>query len=167
MQAVQTLSRLNRNLPGKDSPFVLDSVNKAEDIYKAFKPYFDVADLEKTSDPAVLNRLKHELDQAQVYHWREVSAFARVFYRAPERQAPADHARMEKQLQPAIDRFAALAEDQARQEFVDRLRGFVRAYAFLSQIIPYADAELEMLYSFGRFLLPHLHLGGDAGEAFG
>jgi type I restriction enzyme R subunit len=49
-----------------------------------------------------------------------------------------------------------LADDQARQEFVDRLRGFVRAYAFLSQIIPYADPELEMLYSFGRFLLPHL-----------
>ncbi len=159
VQAVQTLSRLNRNLPGKDAQFVLDFVNKAEDIFKAFKPYFDVAHLEETSDPALLNRLKHELDQTQVYHWREVEAFARVFYRAPERQAPADHAAMEKQLQPAVDRFRELPDDEARQAFLDRLRGFVRAYAFLSQIIPYADQELEMLYSFGRFLLPHLHVG--------
>ncbi len=38
VQAVQTLSRLNRKIPGKENPFVLDFVNEADDIYKAFKP---------------------------------------------------------------------------------------------------------------------------------
>ena len=33
VQAVQTLSRLNRMIPGKDAPFVLDFVNDAENIY--------------------------------------------------------------------------------------------------------------------------------------
>ena len=45
MQAVQTLSRLNRMIPGKDAPFVLDFVNDAENIFRAFKPYYDKTDL--------------------------------------------------------------------------------------------------------------------------
>jgi hypothetical protein len=67
VQAVQTLSRLNRMIPGKDAPFVLDFVNEAEDIFRAFKPYFDKTELEEVSDPGALEALKHELDQVQVY----------------------------------------------------------------------------------------------------
>ncbi len=121
---MQTLSRLNRNLLGKDAPFVLNFVNETDDIYKAFKPYLDVADLEQASDLAILNRLKHELDQAPVYHRQEVEAFARVFYRAPERQAPADHAAMEKQLRSAVDRFGEPPDDETRQAFAGLALGF-------------------------------------------
>src|SRR5450756_3255036 len=67
VQADQTLSRLNRMIPGKDAPFVLDFVNEAQDIYAAFKPYYDRTSLQEVSDPAQLEALKHELDQAQVY----------------------------------------------------------------------------------------------------
>ena len=162
VQAVQTLSRLNRMIPGKDNPFVLDFVNDPEDIYSAFKPYYDATSLQETSDPNKLEILKHELDQAQVYHWSEVEAFAHIFYRAPEQQKPADHAQMQKHLQPSVDRFVALDEEK-RKEFREKLSGYVRVYAFLSQIIPYTDAELEMLYSFGRFLLPHLPTDRDSG----
>jgi len=158
VQAVQTLSRLNRTAPGKEEPFVLDFVNEAEDIYKAFKPYFDTTSLQESSDPQQLEALKYELDQSQVYHWSEVEAFARIFYRAPERQNPADHAHMQRHLQPAVDRFKAIEDEEKRNEFREKLSGYVRVYAFLSQIIPYADPELEMLYSYGRFLLPHLPL---------
>jgi type I restriction enzyme, R subunit len=161
VQAVQTLSRLNRMIPGKDSPFVLDFVNDADDIFRAFKPYYDKTELAETSDPADLEKLKHELDQAQVYHWSEVEAFAQVFYKPLERQTPADHAHMQRHLQPAVDRFKALEED-ARIEWRTKLVGYVRLYSFLSQIVPYADRDLEMLYSYGRFLLPHLPLGKDA-----
>lgn len=156
VQAVQTLSRLNRFAPGKDAPFVLDFVNEAEDIYSAFKPYFNTTSLQDSSDPQQLEQLKHELDQAQVYHWSEVEAFARIFYKPSEKQGPADHAHMQQHLQPAVDRFKAIDDDEVRNEFRDKLGGYVRVYAFLSQIIPYADQDLEMLYSYGRFLLPHL-----------
>ena len=156
VQAVQTLSRLNRMIPGKDAPFVLDFVNEAEDIFRAFKPYYDKTELAETSDPARLEALKHELDQAQVYHWSEVEAFARIFYKPAARQGPVDHAHMQRHLQPAVDRFKAIAEEDERKDFRDKLAAYVRVYAFLSQIIPYADPDLEMLYSFGRFLLPHL-----------
>ncbi|MBI4914918.1 MAG: type I restriction endonuclease subunit R [Acidobacteria bacterium] len=156
VQAVQTLSRLNRKIPGKDAPFVLDFVNDEENIYRAFKPYYDRTELREPSDPGRLEELKHALDQEQAYHWSEVEAFAKVFYKPIAQQVPSDHAQMQRALQPAVDRFKGLYDDGARQDFRDRLSGYVKAYAFLSQILPYADPELEMLYSFGRFLLPHL-----------
>jgi type I restriction enzyme, R subunit len=163
VQAVQTLSRLNRMIPGKDAPFVLDFVNDAESIYDAFKPYYDATGLQEASDPSQLEALKHELDQAQVYYWSEVEAFAQIFYKPVDQQNPSDHAQMQRHLQPAVDRFRALADDEKRQAVRDRVGAYVRIYAFLSQIIPYADPELEMLYSFARFLLPHLPLAQDPG----
>lgn len=161
VQAVQTLSRLNRKIAGKDEPFVLDFINKPDDIYAAFKPYFDSTSLQESARPEMLPSMKHELDQCQIYHWSEVEAFARIFYRQPDRQNPADHAHMQRHLQPAVDRFKAIEDDAARTSFRDKLGGYVRMYSFLSQILPYADADLEMLYSYGRFLLPHLPLDRD------
>ncbi|HEY2383078.1 MAG TPA: type I restriction endonuclease [Terriglobia bacterium] len=96
VQAVQTLSRLNRMIPGKDAPFVLDFVNDAENIFRAFKPYYDKTELAETTDPSMLDSLKHELDEAQVYHWSEVEAFAQVFYKPIERQGTSDHAHMQR-----------------------------------------------------------------------
>jgi type I restriction enzyme, R subunit len=162
VQAVQTLSRLNRMIPGKDAPFVLDFVNEAQDIFRAFKPYYDKTNIQHASDPSQLERLKHELDQAQVYHWSEVEAFAQVFYKPPERQSPSDHAQMQRHLQPAVDRFRGINDTAKQQAFWDRLSGYVKMYAFLSQIIPYGDPELEMMYSYGRSLLPHLPLDREA-----
>ena len=156
VQAVQTLSRLNRTTPGKESPFVLDFVNKAEDILQAFKPYYDKTELAEASDPSKLETLKHELDGAQVYHWSEVEAFARVFYKPNERQSSGDHAHIQRHLQPAVDRFKAITEENEREGFRDKLSGYVRMYAYLSQIAPYTDQDQEMLYSYGRLLQPHL-----------
>lgn len=158
VQAVQTLSRLNRMASGKEDPFVLDFVNEADDIYKAFKPYYDATSLQETSEPGQLEQLKHDLDQFQVYHWAEVEAFCQIFYRNPDRQTPSDHARMQKHLQPAVDRFQSMEDEKERGAFRDKLGGYVKVYAFLSQIMPWSDPELEMLYSYGRMLLPHLPL---------
>ena len=162
VQAVQTLSRLNRRIAGKDAPFVLDFVNKPDEIYAAFKPYFDSTSLQESANPDMLPGIKHELDQLQVYHWIEVEAFARIFYRQPDRQNPADHAHMQRHLQPAVDRFKAMESDEAQSAFRDKLGGYVRMYSFLSQILPYTDPDLEMLYSYGRLLLPHLPLSRDS-----
>jgi type I restriction enzyme, R subunit len=158
VQAVQTLSRLNRMVPGKETPFVLDFVNEAEDIYKAFKPYYDTTSLQEISDPQQLEVIKHELDSQQVYHWSEVEAFAKIFYKPKSQHANSDHAQIEKHLQPSVDRFKGLPDDKVRIEFKDKLGGFVRVYSFLAQIMPYVDPALEMLYSFGRLLLPKLFI---------
>lgn len=140
---------------------MLDFVNDTVDIYRAFKPYYDKTEIAQVSDPSKLETLKYELDQAQVYHWSEVEAFAQVFYKPRVRQGPADHAHMQRYLQPAVDRFKAIQDESKRVEFREKLAAYVRVYLFLSQIIPYADPDLEMLYSYGRFLLPHLPTGRD------
>ena len=160
VQAVQTLSRLNRVAAGKAAPFVLDFVNDPEDIREAFAPYYDQTELLAASDPHQLEALKHELEGMQVYHQGEVEAFARIFYLPAGRQPPDAHARLEGFLQPAADRFRALEPDD-REAFADRLDAFVKLYAFLSQIIPYTDNDLERLASFGRALLPHLRADRD------
>ena len=159
VQAVQTLSRLNRTLPGKDAPFVLDFVNTAEDVFRAFRPYYDRTETDGVSDPMKLEALKHALDREQVYHWSEVEAFARVFYKPADRQGAADHADMQRHLHPAVDRFGRIEDEDRREKFRERLSAFVKTYAYLSQIVPYTDSELEMLYGFGRLLLPHLPTG--------
>jgi type I restriction enzyme R subunit len=126
----------------------------------AFKPYYDATMLEEVSDPGHIEKIKHELDAMQVYHWSEVEAFAQIFYTPIYKQNPSDHARMEKHVQPAVDRYKALDEAQ-QTAFYEKLTAYVRFYSFISQIIPYADKELEMLYSFGRALIPHLEDDDD------
>lgn len=157
VQAVQTLSRLNRTSAGKEPPFVLDFVNEADDIYKAFKPYYNVTTLEKAADPNLLEILKHDLNAFQVYLWSEVVGFCHIFYLPQYKQNPSDHARMEKMVAPAVDRFKTL-DDEKKEFFYDKITAFVSFYSFVSQIIPYSDPELEMLYSYGRYLVPHLDL---------
>lgn len=160
VQAVQTLSRLNRTYPGKEAPFVLDFVNDPDEVYAAFKPYYDATSLQNVSEPEQLETLKYEIDEMQVYHWSEVEAFASIFYKPQVQHGVADHAHMEKCLRPAVDRFKALEDDEG-QTFRDKLGGYVHLYTFLSQIMPWTDPDLEKLYSFGRFLLPHLPAGSD------
>ena len=63
IQAVQTLSRLNRVIPGKGTPFVLEFVNDPEDIRQASAPYYDATQPRQPTDPYQLDRLKHELDE--------------------------------------------------------------------------------------------------------
>lgn len=134
MQAVQTLSRLNRTAPGKVPPFVLDFVNNPDDIRTAFAPYYDSTQLLRASDPYRLEKLKHELDNMQIYHNAEVEALARIFYLPPTDRHPDSHACMEAQLQPAFDRFSKLS-DEKQTAFRHSLAAFVNLYAFLSQII--------------------------------
>jgi type I restriction enzyme, R subunit len=161
VQAVQTLSRLNRTAPGKEEAFILDFVNEPQEIHDAFKPYYDTTLLADTSDPQQMEMLKHELDQTQVYHWSEVEAFAKIFYKPVKQQAASDHAEMERCLQPASDRFRAIEDPEDQKSFRDKLGGFVRLYAFLGQIIPYGDPELEMFFTFAKLLVRKLHVGNE------
>jgi type I restriction enzyme R subunit len=155
VQAVQALSRLNRTHPGKTDTFVLDFVNSAEEIQAAFQPYYEQTTLAESAEPHQLYELQAKLDAMQVYHVSEVEAFARVFYKPKEKQSSADQALLYRHCGPAVDRFGAL-EPERQEEFREMLGAYVRLYAFLSQITPWQDADLEKRYTFGRFLLTRL-----------
>ncbi|MDD3354202.1 DEAD/DEAH box helicase family protein [Zoogloea sp.] len=78
IQAVQTLSRLNRAHPGKDTTYILDFVNDAEDILAAFKTYYETAQLEATTDPNLVFDLRAKLDASGHYDRFEVDRVAQV-----------------------------------------------------------------------------------------
>lgn len=155
VQAVQTLSRLNRTCPGKEDTFVLDFVNREEDILEAFKPYYEQTATGDSADPRQLYELQTKMDAEHIYHGQEVETFCKVFFKNKSTQTPNDHAMMNAAIDPAVQRFKALDED-AQEEFRGLLGAFRNLYAFLSQIIPFQDSDLEKLYTYSRFLLSKL-----------
>jgi type I restriction enzyme R subunit len=156
--AVQTLSRLNRTCPGKEDTFVLDFVNKPDEILKSFQPYYRSAQLEAATDPNLVHELMTKLNAAGVYYWSEVEQFALDFYNPKVKSQAALHA----SLKPAFDRFAGM-EECAQELFRKDLGSFLRLYEFLSQIIPYNDPDLERLFVFGKSLMPRLAEQGGKG----
>jgi type I restriction enzyme R subunit len=155
IQAVQTLSRLNRIHPGKDDTFVLDFVNETKEILDAFQPYYEQTSIAEQADHRQLYELQARLDGYQVYYQQEVEEFAKVFYKPKARQTQADHAKMNACLDPAVGRFKELDREE-QEEFRKVLGAYRNLYAFLSQVIPFQDPDLEKLYAYVRYLMSKL-----------
>ena len=164
VQAVQTLSRLNRIAPGKSRTFVLDFANEEDDIYKAFKPYYETTPVGENADPHRLSELQYRLLEWAIFTPADVTAFAEVWYRGRRDHSATDHRVMNAVLDSVVQRFKA-REEEEREKFRGQLKAYRNLYAFLSQIIPYQDTDLERLYAFARNLLAKLPPPGD-GQVF-
>jgi type I restriction enzyme R subunit len=144
--AVQTLSRLNRTHPEKTSTLVLDFANESDDIKAAFEPYYETTLLSEATDPNLLYEIQTRLAAFPVYTGADVDAFARVYF-----DAKATQDRLYAALGPSLERFQGLPQEEQR-DFRGQLTDYVRLYAFLAQVLTFADAELEKLYVFARYL---------------
>jgi len=154
IQAVQTLSRLNRIHPLKEDTFVLDFVNDRKEIQESFKQYYEGAEMGEDVDSVRLYEVKDHIDRSGIYLNEEVERFCEVFFKPKSIQSPSDHKVMNAVLDPAVDRFRKMMENS--EDEAELLRGqissFKNLYMFLSQIIPYQDSDLEKLYTFLRYL---------------
>jgi type I restriction enzyme R subunit len=155
IQAVQTLSRLNRIHIGKEDTFVLDFVNETQEILDAFQPYYEQTNVREQAEAKQLYELQAKLNARQVYYKSEVEEFSKVFYKQREQQTPTDHGKMNACIDPAVTRFIQL-DDAEQEEFRGWLTAYRNLYSFLSQVIPFQDSDLEKLYSYIRFLLTKL-----------
>ncbi|MFE4609136.1 type I restriction endonuclease subunit R [Streptomyces niveus] len=159
--AVQTLSRLNRTYRApsgerKDVTFVLDFVNDPEGIRKAFEPYYADARLETTTDPNIVHDISAKLDQASIFTDAQVDACAIAWLQRAGNNALA------ATIKPARDEYAkrytdaVKRDDTAEVEALDQFRKdvatFVRLYDFMSQVVDYADTQLEKRSIFLRLL---------------
>jgi type I restriction enzyme R subunit len=153
IQAVQTLSRLNRTHPLKEDTFILDFVNERHEIQEAFAQYYEGAELGERAEPSRMYEIKSELDSEGIYLQEEVTKFCEVFFKPVTRQNTSDHRLMNAALDPGVDRFIALLqENEAKAElYRGKINAFKNLYIFLSQIIPYQDSDLEKLYTFLRY----------------
>jgi type I restriction enzyme R subunit len=180
IQAVQTLSRLNRAHPGKDTTYVLDFVNEPEEVLASFKAYHTTAELSATTDPNLVFNLRAKLDASGHYDDFEVDRVVAVELNPKAKQSELVHA-----LEPVQDRImkryqaaqaaakAALEkqDDKARQAAQDELDALVlfkgdlgaylRLYTFLSQIFDYGNTAIEKRAIFYKRLLPLLEFGRE------
>ncbi len=158
IQAVQTLSRLNRRHPLKEDTFVLDFVNDREEIREAFKVYYEGAEMGEQVDPARMYAIKGELDASGIYLDEEIERFCAVYFKPKQRQSAMDHQTMNAALDPAVSRFKVRQKDNEEEAELWRgkVQAFLNLYGFLSQIIPYQDSDLERLYVFLRHLAAKL-----------
>jgi type I restriction enzyme, R subunit len=183
IQAVQTLSRLNRVLPGKDTTYVLDFVNEPEEILEAFRTYHSTATLAGTTDPNLVLDLRQKLDSAGHYDDFEVNRVVEVQMKPGAKQGELYAA-----IAPVADRLvkrykaAQQARDDAEaggdQEAAKAAKGalealalfkgdmatFGRLYTFLSQIFDYGNTDIEKRAMFYRVLLPLLEFGREREE---
>jgi type I restriction enzyme R subunit len=158
IQAVQTLSRLNRSHPLKDDTFVLDFVNDPTEIQEAFRQYYEGAVMGEQVDSDRLYEVKAELDASGIYLQGEVVEFASVFFAPKRRQSPGDHKAMNAILDKAGARFTQLqnTDEEAAELWRGKLQAFRNLYSFLSQVIPYQDSDLEKLFTYLRHLASKL-----------
>lgn len=165
--AVQTLSRLNRFVPGKTT-MVLDFVNDGEDILAAFKPYFEEASITATTDPNLIHDVGAKLDTAGIYEHDEVDAVASAFVRKLGNNALA--AALQPVKQRYLDQYNAAkgAKDQQRLDELDTFRKdlgtYVRLYDFLSQIVDFGDTDVEKRAIFCRLLATLVKVGAGTPE---
>lgn len=180
IQAVQTLSRLNRAHPGKDTTYILDFVNDSADILKAFKTYYETAELEAATDPHRVYDLRAKLDATGYYDDFEVDRVAKVDLDPQGTQKQLDAA-----IAPVADRllkrYKSLQQEKAAAEvagddkvakvakdaldalvlFKNDMGAYVRLYAFLSQIFDYGNTDIEKRFLFFKRLLPLLDFGRE------
>jgi type I restriction enzyme R subunit len=146
IQAVQTLSRLNRKCPGKEDTFVLDFVNTAEEIREAFQPYYETTILSEQTDLNLAFDLRQRLEGFPVIWQDDVEAFVEAFYTGK------DIGVLYRYIDPAVGRFLRLTEEE-QETFRTTLSSFVRLYGFVTQIAPFQSVPLHKFYLYAKFLL--------------
>lgn len=179
IQAVQTLSRLNRSHPGKDTTYVLDFANSADEVLSAFSSYYGTAELESVTDPNIIFDLRAKLDAAGCYDDYEVNRVATVLMNTSSKQGDlvgaigpvADRLLKRFSAAQAAKRLAEDAHDdraakassdemEALLLFKSDIGAFVRLYTFLAQIFDYQNTDIEKRFLFYK----HLHRLLDFGR---
>ena len=150
IKAVQTLSRLNRAHPKKHDVFVLDFMNDADTIQAAFADYYRTTILAEETDPNKLHDLKAALDGYQVYSPALVDDLAALYL------GGADRDRLDPILDACVADYRERLDEDGQVDFKGKAKAFLRAYGFLSSILPYTNAEWEKLSIFLTFLVPKL-----------
>jgi type I restriction enzyme R subunit len=155
VKAVQTLSRLNRIHTGKDDTFILDFANNRETIFESFAPYYKTTRLEEETNPNHLYDLKARLDEFSVYWESEIEQFTQIYFKSKKQLTFREQKKLYAVIQPSVDRYKGLEEDK-QDEFKKGLRIWCNIYSYLSQIVPFGDAEFEKFYAFIKLLLTKL-----------
>ncbi|MEG2922799.1 MAG: type I restriction endonuclease [Bacilli bacterium] len=158
VKAVQTLSRLNRTCPGKTDTFVLDFVNKAEDIQIAFQPYYQGTLLTAGIDPNDVYSIYKRVEAYKLFSMKEIEGFNDAYYSNEE-----DMSKLNFFLFPARQKFMDM-EKEEQLEFKSIIQAFIRNYGFVVQVARMMDLDIQMKYIFCKYLNTVLPKNSDRFE---
>jgi type I restriction enzyme R subunit len=150
IKAVQTLSRLNRAHPKKHDVFILDFMNDSETIKEAFADYYRTTILAEETDPNKVHDLKAALDGYQVYSSAQVDELVGLYLDGANRD------RLDPILDVCVAAYREQLDEDGQVDFKGKGKAFLRAYNFLSSILPYTNADWEKLSIFLNFLVSKL-----------
>ena len=140
--AVQTLSRLNRTAPNKQSTFVLDFENTEKDIKESFLPYYETTTMEGDSDINRVYDLRSKIAEFMLYNFEDVETFISFMGKhSGGAQSEASIGRLAGLLRPVVDRYKELSEDD-QYTVRDYIRKFNGAYSYVTQLVRLHDQEL-------------------------
>ena len=162
VQAVQTLSRLNRAYkPYKKDTFVLDFYNKVEDIKEAFEPYYTSTILSEETNPNKLNDLVDALEKFEIYNEDIVTTFFEKYANKEDRTV----------LDPIVDAAAHLFQFELdldkKIDFKIKVKSFLRTYSYLAKLLDFNNLYWEQLWWFLKYLLPKLTIENSGDPADG
>ncbi len=155
VQAVQTLSRLNRTTAGKTDTFVLDFVNDRKEIYESFKPYYEKTDFAEVTDVQLLYDLEHRIMNWNLFYKKNIDEFCNIWFSTRKELRNSEHKLLNAILDPSVELYKQKTEEE-QETIKKQLREYRNLYSFLSQIIPFSDSDLEKLFVYLRNYLRKL-----------
>ena len=154
VKAVQTISRLNRIYPGKIDTYVLDFVNKAEDIQKAFQAFYTETSLESEINVDLIYAAQKKLREFKVYTDEDIEVVTSIYLdSANSKNNSSLQGKVTNALLPIADRYNNDLDQQQRYEFRRQVRSFVKWYNYITQIVRMFDKELHKEYIFCSYLV--------------
>lgn len=161
VNAVQTFSRLNRIFPPfEKKTFILDFVNKYEDIVKAFEPYYTTTLLANSVTPSAVYDLEARLDGYTVLDPSDIESAIELLYNGDT------SAKTKQKLTYYLTRAKNRIEQyelMKQLEIVAVMRHFIRFYEFLIQVSCFEDVDLHKKYLFVNYLMAYINIKHPGG----
>ena len=154
VNAVQTLSRLNRTAPYKNDTFVLDFANTKDSIQESYQPFYEETTLSGNSDVNRVYDLRTKLDEFAIFSDTDVDKFYAIMKANSDKQKQDELAigKLVSVMKPSVDNYAELPDDK-RLLARDIMMKFIRSYGFVTQLVRINDEDLFKDYLFISHLI--------------
>ncbi|RHH34235.1 type I restriction endonuclease subunit R [Collinsella sp. AM18-10] len=152
VKAVQTLCRVNRIHPDKEDTYILDFVNKPEDIQKAFERFYTETSLSEQINTDLLYQVQTDIRGYGLYDESDIEAAAEIVFTDDKGKSQGNvQGKLAAVLKPAVSRYNEL-DDDSRYQVRRKVRSFCKWYTYITQIVRMFDRDLHKEYVYLSYL---------------
>lgn len=152
VKAVQTLCRVNRIHPDKEDTYILDFVNKPEDIQKAFERFYTETSLSEQINTDLLYQVQTDIRGYGLYDESDIEAAAEMVFTDGKGKSQGNvQGKLAAVLKPAVARYNELDDDE-RYQVRRKVRSFCKWYTYITQIVRMFDRDLHKEYVYLSYL---------------